>query len=266
MASLPGRIAIVTGAATGLGLAIAAELAAEGASVAVLDIDLDTAAAASDQLTGRGLTARPYRADVSKSAQVDAAFRQVVDDFGRLDIVVNNAGLSGVGPSIAQTTDEAWERSIGVMQSGVFFGMRAAARYMLPQRSGAVINISSIRGLSSNPGRVAYCAAKAAVIMMTKVAAGEWAPFGVRANAIAPGVQKTPMWDDDVRRGVIDEPAILAVTPAGRLGDPRDVGRLAVYLAGDDSAYVNGACVTIDGALSTVPIEGTITRPAETSS
>ena len=96
---------------------------------------------------------------------------------------------------------------------------------------------------------------------MTRVAAGEWAPYGVRANAIAPGVQRTPMWDNDVKLGVIDEEYIVGVTPAGRLGDPREVGKLAVYLCSDAASYINGTCVTIDGGLTTVPIEGSITRP-----
>jgi NAD(P)-dependent dehydrogenase (short-subunit alcohol dehydrogenase family) len=151
------------------------------------------------------------------------------------------------------TTDEAWHKSIDVMQHGVFYGMRAAARHMLPQRSGSVVTTSSIRGFSSNPGRIAYCAAKAAVLMMTRVAAAEWAPFGVRANAIAPGVQHTPMWDQDAARGAVDEEAILRVLPAGRLGEPSEVGKLVVFLCSDEAAYINGSSVTIDGALTAVP-------------
>jgi NAD(P)-dependent dehydrogenase (short-subunit alcohol dehydrogenase family) len=139
------------------------------------------------------------------------------------------------------------------MQTGVFYCMRAAARIMLPRRSGSVVNISSIRGFSPNPGRIAYCAAKAAVIMMTHVAAGEWAPHGVRVNAIAPGVMRTPMWDADVARGVLDEPYYLETIPARRLGDPSEVGRLAVFLASDEASYITGAVHAIDGALTSIP-------------
>ena len=166
--------------------------------------------------------------DVADSVQVDRTWASVAKDFGRLDIVVNNAGVSFIGPPITETTDEAWHKSIAVMQTGVFYGMRAAARLMIPQGSGSVVNISSLRGFSPNPGRIAYCAAKAAVLMMTKVAAGEWAPHGVRANAIAPGVQKTPMWDSDVAKGLFDEEEFLKLIPAGALGDPNDVGELVV--------------------------------------
>jgi NAD(P)-dependent dehydrogenase (short-subunit alcohol dehydrogenase family) len=124
---------------------------------------------------------------------------------------------------------------------------------MMEHGRGAIINISSIRGFSPNPGRMSYCAAKAAVIMMTRIAAGEWAQYGIRVNAIAPGVLRTPMWDADVARGAIDERMYLDIVPAGRLGTPAEVGRLAVYLASDDAAYVNGSCITIDGALTSIP-------------
>jgi NAD(P)-dependent dehydrogenase (short-subunit alcohol dehydrogenase family) len=196
--------------------------------------------------------ARSYEVDVSVAAEVDALFAAVPRDLGRLDIVVNNAGVSHVGPTIAETTDEAWAESVGVMQSGVFYCLRAAARQLLPQGSGSVVNISSIRGFSPNPGRVAYCATKAAVLMMTRVAAGEWAGSGVRVNAIAPGIQRTPMWDADVERGAIDEELYLRTVPMGRIGDPREVGRLAVYLCSDDAAYVTGGCFTIDGGLTSI--------------
>jgi NAD(P)-dependent dehydrogenase (short-subunit alcohol dehydrogenase family) len=253
MSNLDGRVALVTGSGAGLGQAIALELARAGASIAVVDIQEGAARETADLIAKDGAQCRTYVADVASREAVDSTWDQVAADFGHLDIVVNNAGVSFVGPHIVDTTDEAWHKSIDVMQHGVFYGMRAAARHMLPQRSGSVVNISSIRGFSSNPGRIGYCAAKAAVLMMTKVAAAEWAPFGVRANAIAPGVQHTPMWDKDAARGAVDEEAILRILPAGRLGEPSEVGKLVVFLCGDDAAYINGSGVTIDGALTTVP-------------
>jgi NAD(P)-dependent dehydrogenase (short-subunit alcohol dehydrogenase family) len=253
MSNLEGRVALVTGAGAGLGQAIALEFSRAGASIAVVDIDEDAARETAGLLAAEGAECRTYVADVAKREAVDSTWDQVASDLGRLDIVVNNAGVSFVGPHIVDTTDEAWHKSIDVMQHGVFYGMRAAARHMLPQRSGSVVTISSIRGFSSNPGRIGYCAAKAAVLMMTRVAAAEWAPFGVRANAIAPGVQHTPMWDRDAARGAVDEEAILKVLPAGRLGEPSEVGKLAVFLCSDEAAYINGSNVTIDGALTAVP-------------
>ncbi len=250
---LNGKVALVTGSGTGLGRGIAEELARAGADIAVAEIDPATAERAAWELAELGVRARAYPTDVAKSAEVDAAFAAAVRDLGRLDVVVNNAGISRVGPHTHEVTDEDWHDSIAVMQTGVFFGIRAAGRIMLEQGGGSIINISSIRGFSPNPGRMTYCAPKAAVIMMTHIAAGEWARHGIRVNAIAPGVLRTPMWDSDVARGAIDEQLYLDVVPAGRLGMPQEVGRLAVYLASDESAYVNGSCITIDGALTSVP-------------
>lgn len=253
MGELTGRVALVTGAASGLGQGIAVELANAGARVAIVDRDEQAARATLAMVSTEPGESRVYVADVTNRIEVDSTWDRVAEHFGRLDIVVNNAGVSFVGPHIIDTTDEAWHSSIDVMQTGVFYGMRAAARHMLPQRSGCVITISSIRGLTSNPGRIAYCAAKAAVLMMTQVAAGEWAEFGVRANAIAPGPIRTPMWDRDVANGAVDDAAYVRSIPAGRLGTPAEVGQLAVFLASDRAAYINGACVTIDGALTTIP-------------
>jgi NAD(P)-dependent dehydrogenase (short-subunit alcohol dehydrogenase family) len=250
---LEGKVAIVTGAGTGLGRGIAEELALEGAAIAVLEIDAESGARAAAELGALGAEARSYPTDVSERAQVDDAFSAAVRDLGRLDVVVNNAGISRVGPHTQDVTDEDWHDSIAVMQTGVFYCMRAAGRILVPQGSGAVINISSIRGFSPNPGRMTYSVPKAAVIMMTKIAAGEWAPHGVRVYAIAPGVLRTPMWDADVARGAIDEQHYIDVVPMHRLGTPAEVGKLAVYLSSDDAAYVTGGVFTIDGALTSIP-------------
>jgi NAD(P)-dependent dehydrogenase (short-subunit alcohol dehydrogenase family) len=253
MGVLTGKTAIVTGAGTGLGFGIAQELAAGGADVAVLEINEQSGAGAAEALRSAGVQSRAYAVDVANREQVDDAFAAVVRDFGRLDIVVNNAGISRVGPHTQDVTDEDWHDSIAVMQTGVFYCMRAAGRIMLAQGSGSVVNISSIRGFSPNPGRMTYCAPKAAVIMMTHVAAAEWAGSGVRVNAIAPGVLRTPMWDADVARGAIDEEFYLDIVPMHRLGAPTEVGKLVVFLCSDDAGYITGSVHTIDGALTSIP-------------
>jgi NAD(P)-dependent dehydrogenase (short-subunit alcohol dehydrogenase family) len=250
---LNGKVALVTGAGAGLGRGIAEELAKAGADIAIAEIDPVSGRVAADELASLGVRAQVYPTDVSDSAQVDSSFGRAAEELGRLDVVVNNAGISRIGPHTHDVTDEDWHDSIAVMQTGVFFGMRAAGRIMLGQGGGSIINISSIRGFSPNPGRLAYCAAKAAVIMMTSVAAGEWASRGIRVNAIAPGVLRTPMWDTDVAQGIIDEQAYLELVPAKRLGMPAEVGRLAVYLASDASSYVTGSCIAIDGGLTSIP-------------
>jgi NAD(P)-dependent dehydrogenase (short-subunit alcohol dehydrogenase family) len=253
MGVLEGKVAIVTGAGTGLGLGIARELAGAGADVAVLEIDAESGPRAADELAGKGVRSRAYQVDVSAREQVDDAFLAVETEFGRLDIVVNNAGISRVGPHTEDVTDDDWHESIAVMQTGVFYCMRAAGRLLIPRRAGSVINISSIRGFSPNPGRMTYSTPKAAVIMMTRIAAGEWAQHGVRVNAIAPGVLRTPMWDADVARGAIDEQLYLDVVPMHRLGLPEEVGKLAVFLSSDDASYITGGVHTIDGALTSIP-------------
>jgi NAD(P)-dependent dehydrogenase (short-subunit alcohol dehydrogenase family) len=248
-----GKVAIVTGGGGGIGAAVCEVFAREGAKVAVLDLDPALAEESAEHLRGLGAEAGPYRADVTSSAEVDEVFAQVHNDLGGIDALVNCAGISRVGDHTQDLSDEIWNQSIGVMQSGVFFCTRAAGRVMLEQRSGSVTHISSIRGFSPNPGRLAYCAAKAAVLIMAKVTAGEWAPYGVRVNAVAPGVERTPMWTRDVALGLFDEQEYLDLIPAHRLGDPAEVGELCSFLASDDAGYITGACVTIDGGLTSIP-------------
>jgi 3-oxoacyl-[acyl-carrier protein] reductase len=253
MAVLDSRVALVTGAGTGLGRAIAEELARAGARVAIAELDAGSGARAASELAALGAEARSYPTDVARGEQVDATFEAVARDFGQIDIVVNNAGVSRVGPHTQDVSDEDWHDSIAVMQTGVFYCMRAAGRHMLPRKSGSVVNISSIRGFSPNPGRMTYCAPKAAVIMMTRVAAGEWAPHGVRVNVVCPGVLRTPMWEADVARGAIDEQLYLDIVPAHRLGATDEVGRLVAYLCSDDASYITGSVLTIDGGLTSIP-------------
>ncbi len=237
-----------------MGLSIAEQLASAGAHIAVLEINPETCAGTATALArDHDVRTIGLPTDVADRAAVDAAFDRVQSEFGRVDIAVNNAGVSHVGPFTQDVTDAAWDETIAVMQTGVFYCMRAAGRLMLEQRSGSIVNISSIRGFSPNPGRLAYCAVKAAVIMMTKVAAGEWTRQGVRVNAVAPGVERTPMWDADVAKGALDEQLYLDLVPAGRIGDPADVGKLVAYLCSDHASYISGSVVAIDGGLTSIP-------------
>ena len=249
MAWLEGRIAVVTGGAGGIGSAICEELAREGATVAVWDMDGAKAA----ELAATIPHAQAYEVDITDSAAVDRVAAQVLADHGRIDTLINNAGISLVGDHTHELSDEIWEQSIGVMQTGVFYCSRAVGRGMIEQGSGTVVNISSIRGYSANPGRLAYCAAKAAVIIMTEVMAGEWGPLGIRVNAIAPGVVATGMWKEEVARGLYREEDYIEVIPSRRLAEPSEIGRLCAFLSSNECAYINGACITIDGALTRIP-------------
>jgi NAD(P)-dependent dehydrogenase (short-subunit alcohol dehydrogenase family) len=250
---LTGRVAIVTGGTRGIGRAVAEGFLAAGAKVVVASRKPDACAETEAHLVAMGGEALGVPTHLGDLDALHDLVQAAVDRFGRLDVVVNNAGISRVGPHTQDVTDQDWHDSIAVMQTGVFYCMRAAGRIMLEQGSGSVVNISSIRGFSPNPGRMSYCAPKAAVVMMTQVAAGEWAPHGVRVNAIAPGVLKTPMWDIDVGRGIIDEEAVLEKVPMHRLGLPSEVGKLVVFLASDAASYITGSLLTIDGALTSIP-------------
>jgi NAD(P)-dependent dehydrogenase (short-subunit alcohol dehydrogenase family) len=251
--TLAGRSAVVTGAGTGLGRGIAQRLAAAGASVAVLDVNETTAEATASELRQIGVDSRSYVVNVAEREAVDSTMLRVVADFGRIDVLVNNAGISRIGPHTHETTDEDWLDSIAVMQTGVFYCMRAAGRIMIRQGSGSIVNVSSIRGTSPAAGRITYAPAKSAVIMMTKIAASEWARHGVRVNAVAPGFCRTEMHEAQVASGAFEEQHYLDTIPAGRFGTPDEVGGLVAYLCSDDAAYITGSCFVIDGGLTTVP-------------
>ncbi len=236
-----GRTAFVTGGGSGIGHAIATTLAMRGASVAVADVDLASAERTVRELAGEGLA---VACDVGDSASVEAAVEATWETFGRLDIVVNNAGITRDG-MLHKLSDEDWDAVIRVDLTGVFLVTRAAARRMRPQGAGgAIVNISSIAAKAGNLGQVNYAAAKAGVVGMTKTSARELARFGIRVNAIQPGFIETRMTDmipADVRSQRVAE------IPLGRAGTPDDVARAVAFLASDEAAYVTGVVLEVAG-------------------
>ena len=262
---LEGRVAAVTGGASGIGEAICIRLAEEGARIAVLDVNLEGAELTA-ALAGGGLA---VQADVSDSAAVDAAVARVEEELGELDVFVNNAGAVGlahierVNPrlelqraeaaaggvttaldALVRLTDEEWRRMLSIHLDGTFYGTRAAARAMAPRGRGAIVNMGSICGLEGCVGHPHYSAAKAGIIGFTKAVAAELIQQGVRVNAIAPGHVGTETLQsrlDERRR------AIAAETPAGRLGRPEEMAATVAFLASDDAGYFVGATLSPNG-------------------
>ncbi len=245
MNRLQDRTALVTGAASGIGRAIALRLAEEGARVVVSDIDDDGGRETVDRVASAGGKAVFVHHDVVSETDWDLACDTARERFGGLDVLVNNAGMGDLA-AIEDTTLAAWEHTIAIDQTGVFLGMRTAAPLLKASGNGSVINISSIFGTSGGfGGSPAYHAAKGAVRTLTKNVALHWATEGVRVNSIHPGFIDTPILDQ--ARGTPFEDAMVAMTPMARLGRPEEVAAAAAYLASDDASYVTGLELYVDG-------------------
>ena len=247
---LRDRVCVVTGAAQGIGWAIADLFAAEGGRLAILDTDAAGADRRAQELRRRGVEARPYTCDVSARPAVQAAAARIASELGGCDVLVNNAGVALIGPSI-DFPDEDWRRSIDVMQTGVFLCCQEFGRQMIQSGGGAIVNISSMNATVAFPMRLAYNAAKAAVVSMTQVLAIEWAEHGIRVNAVGPGVTRTALVDGVIRAGLVDEAALVKRTPLRRLARPEEIARAVLFLASEeDSSFVTGTFLMVDGGWS----------------
>lgn len=236
---LDNKTAIVTGAASGIGKAIAVAFSNEGANVIYSDID---------QMEGFVPTEKSdfIKCDVSNRDDVDSLVIATVSKFGGLDIMVNNAGIGSLG-GIMETDDETWQKVLGVNLSGTFFGVRAAAKYMEENNvSGSIINMSSILGKVGFKGALPYCVSKGGVVQLTHAAALDLAEARVRVNAIAPGFIETKM-TEPVRENEDFYNMVMSNTPMGHMGQPEDIASAAVYLASDESRYVTGEVLYVDG-------------------
>jgi len=241
--NLSGRVALVTGAGRGIGKAIAQGLADCGAKVAVNDIDVPSATLIASLLHG---DANAYPADVSDSAAVQTMIDKVIADFGRLDMVVNNAGVEPRA-SILDMTDEQWHSAIGVNLSAAFYTSRAAGRVMKPANQGVIINIASIAGHNIPIAeRSGYVASKAGLVGFTRECAREFAAYGIRVNAVCPGVIETEM-TAHLRENQEQMAKWLADIPQKRLGLPEDVVGLVLFLCSDAARYLTGQAINVDG-------------------
>ena len=242
---LEGKVALVTGGARGIGKAISARLAAEGAKLAIVDIMLDVAQATADEFTAQGVEAKAYAANVASFADAEATVAQVVADFGSLDILVNNAGITR-DTLMLRMTEEDFDKVIAVNLKGTFNFTKASIRPMMKARAGKIVNIASVVGRMGNVGQANYAASKAGVIGLTKTVAKEFASRNIQANAVAPGYIVTDM------TGKLSEEAreaFMQVIPMKRGGTPEDVANVVYFLASADSDYVTGQVINIDGGM-----------------
>ena len=236
------QVAIVTGGGQGIGRAIAHAFAREGAAVVVADIDAGHGATVAAEITAAGGVARFVATDVADRAAVDALVQTTVAAFGRLDILVNNAAILGENGHVLDVPLAVWERVIAVNQTGVFNCSQTAGRVMAQARRGVIINIASVNAFVPQPRCIAYGAAKAAVVGMTVVLAEDLAGYGIRVNSIAPGPIQSRAADGEA-------PHPTETTLLGRAGLPAEVANVAVFLAADESSYVMGQCITVDGGM-----------------
>ncbi len=247
MGQLDGQIALITGAARGIGQAIALELAARGADIAVCDVQVEWLEETLAKVRAAGRRAEGYATDVSDAAQVEAAVDRVKSDFGRIDILVNNAGITR-DTFISRMSEEDWDKVLDINLKGTFLFSKAVGKIMMRQKGGSMVNIASIIGLIGNAGQCNYAASKAGVIALTKSVAKELASRNVRANAVAPGFIRTKM-TEQLPEKIRDQ--MLAQIPSGRFGEPEDVARVVAFLAGPDAGYVNGQVLSICGGMVT---------------
>jgi NAD(P)-dependent dehydrogenase (short-subunit alcohol dehydrogenase family) len=241
------RIAIVTGGGSGIGRGTCLRLSEEGASIAVFDVNLESAEDTVREIDRSGGKGLALKVNVSAADEVEAAVQKVVQAFGRIDILVNNAGMSDAG-SISRMTDELWDKMHDVNLKGVFLCCRAVIPHMKKQRYGRIVNIASILAKAGSAGMAHYCSTKAGVVGFTQGLAMEVGPRNITVNAVGPGIIDTPMLDQETRPDLRER--LVQGVPLRRLGEPRDIANAILFLVSDESSYITGQCLYVCGGWS----------------
>jgi len=243
---LQGKVALVTGAGSGIGQAIALLFAKEGADIGVNDIDLLSAEHTVAAVKQIGRRAIAIKADVFEPDAVDAMVDRVINELGGVHILVNNAGVPLRGPMLEEQTVERWDRAVAVILRGTYLCSRRAGQWMSVHKTGKILNISSLAGIIGSPDHGGYGPAKAAVINLTRNLAVEWGKYNINVNCIAPGLINTPL----TQRTIAREPALANISkgiPLGRMGETDDIAKAALFLVSDDANYITGATLPVDG-------------------
>lgn len=247
-----GQVALVTGAASGMGLATAQEFAKSGASVVLADVNIAAVEQAVKDLVANDYKAIAVYCDTSDEAQVKAMVEKTVETFGRLDAAYNNAGVNSLMTDTADLETKEYDRILNIDLRGVWLCMKYELQQMRRQESGAIVNCSSLGGLVGNPGRAAYHAAKHGVLGLTKSAAIEYAPKGIRINAICPGVIETPMVQQMVASGDLSRKECARIAPIGRLGRVEEIANTVLWLCSDASSFIIGQPIAVDGGYTII--------------
>ena len=241
------KVALVTGSGAGIGKCIALSLAEAGANVVVNDVNEDAASAVVDRITSLGREALMVAADVSSEDQVRGMVEQSIAAFGRIDFLINNAGVSDqMVPTLEQSV-QRWQQVFDIHLRGCYLCSKEVGRYMVEQRYGKIVNVASVVGMGGAPTRTAYGPAKAGIIMLTQNLAIEWACYNVNVNAVSPGYILTDMVQQAIASGRVDDKTIIRRTPMGRLGNTEEIAQPVLFLLSDAASFINGANLPVDG-------------------